>query len=404
VSAGNATSYTATVTPNGGFTGNVTMSVSGLPTGATGTFTPNPVDITSGAQNSTLNVTTSATTPAGTYTLTITGTSGTLTSSANVSLVVTIPVTLTPASASFGSVAVGTPSTVHNFTLNNVSGSSITISGVSFTGTNAADFSQTNTCGSILATGKTCTISVTFTPSIAGAESATLSVSDSASNSPQTASLSGTGIADATLTPASIAFGSVPQDTPSAVKNFTLKNNEPVALTVSIGFTGTNATDFTETDTCAGSVAAKSACTISVTFTPSIIGAESASLAVSTSANAPYNNLNSSLVGTGEAQATATPASLTFSAQKVGTSSGAKNVTLKNNLSSSLPFTVSFTGADPGDFSATNSCSGTVAAKSTCTVSVTFKPTATGTRTATLDVTDSANNSPQTVSLTGTGK
>ena len=88
----------------------------------------------------------------------------------------------------------------------------------------------------------------------------------------------------------------------------------------------------------------------------------------------------------------------------MGTTSPPKNVMLTNNLSTALPIGITFTGADPGDFAQTNTCSGSVAAKSICTISVTFTPTATGTRTATLTVTDSANNSPQTVALTGTGK
>jgi hypothetical protein len=81
-------------------------------------------------------------------------------------------------------------------------------------------------------------------------------------------------------------------------------------------------------------------------------------------------------------------------------------VTLTNNLSTALTIgIITFTGADPGDFAApTNTCDSSLAAKSTCTISVTFTPGATGTRTATMSVNDSANNSPETVALTGTGK
>jgi hypothetical protein len=101
VVAGNSTSYTATVTPSGGYTGTVTLSVSGLPSGASGTFTPGSVT-TSGS--STLAITTTTAVAAGTYPLTITGTDGTLTHTASVSLVVTAPIvgdfsiTATPAS------------------------------------------------------------------------------------------------------------------------------------------------------------------------------------------------------------------------------------------------------------------------------------------------------------------
>jgi hypothetical protein len=85
VTAGAGTSYTATSTATGGFTGTVSFSVSGLPAGAAASFTPASV---AGSGSSTLAVTTSTTTPAGTYTLTITGTSGTLVHSTTVNLVV----------------------------------------------------------------------------------------------------------------------------------------------------------------------------------------------------------------------------------------------------------------------------------------------------------------------------
>jgi hypothetical protein len=89
---GNGTSYTATVTPLNGYNGTVTFSVSGLPPGASSTFSLNPVTVTSpNSSSSTLTVTTAASTPTGTYTLTIAGTDGTLTHTTTVTLVVNVP-------------------------------------------------------------------------------------------------------------------------------------------------------------------------------------------------------------------------------------------------------------------------------------------------------------------------
>ncbi len=85
VNAGAGTSYTTSLTALNGFTGSVNLSVSGLPSGATGSFNPTSV---AGSGSSTLSVSTSSTTPAGTYTLTITGTSGSLMHSATTTLVV----------------------------------------------------------------------------------------------------------------------------------------------------------------------------------------------------------------------------------------------------------------------------------------------------------------------------
>lgn len=80
---GASTSYTVTITASGGFTGAVTLSVSGLPAGASGAFSPNPA-----TSASTLSVGTALTTPVGSYVLTITGTSGGLTRTTSVTLVV----------------------------------------------------------------------------------------------------------------------------------------------------------------------------------------------------------------------------------------------------------------------------------------------------------------------------
>ncbi|NUR75368.1 MAG: hypothetical protein HOQ28_03650 [Thermoleophilia bacterium] len=86
VTQGASTTYTVSVTPAAGFTGSVTLDAAGLPAGAAASFSPNPT-----ADTSTMTVTTSATTPAGSYPVTITGTSGTLTHTTSVQLVVQAP-------------------------------------------------------------------------------------------------------------------------------------------------------------------------------------------------------------------------------------------------------------------------------------------------------------------------
>jgi len=85
---GNSTTYTVNVVPSGGFTGNVTFSLSGLPQGANASFNPSSVT-TSGS--STLTISTLASTAPGSYTLTITATGGTLVHTAKVTLVVSVP-------------------------------------------------------------------------------------------------------------------------------------------------------------------------------------------------------------------------------------------------------------------------------------------------------------------------
>ena len=110
--------------------------------------------------------------------------------------------TLTPTTLNFGSVQTGTNSTAQNATLTNTGNAPLAIAGISLSGTNSAAFASTNTCGSTLAAGASCTISVTFDPSSTGTDAATLSVSDNALGSPQTSSLAGV----ATAPPAAADF------------------------------------------------------------------------------------------------------------------------------------------------------------------------------------------------------
>ena len=97
-----------------------------------------------------------------------------------------------PASLSFGDVATGV-SAAKTITLTNIGTTALSITAIAITGTNAADFAQTHTCGASLAAGAKCTFSITFTPSVIGTRSASLSVTDSAAGSPQLIPLKGVG-------------------------------------------------------------------------------------------------------------------------------------------------------------------------------------------------------------------
>ncbi|PYT88051.1 MAG: hypothetical protein DMG36_24560, partial [Acidobacteria bacterium] len=117
VTAGGARSYSVAISPTGGFSGQVTLSVSGLPSGANGSFSPNPA-----SSSATLSVTTSTSTLAGTYTLTISGVSGGLTHSTTVALVVNGPPDfLLSASPSSQTVTQG-GTTTYNVTITAIGG------------------------------------------------------------------------------------------------------------------------------------------------------------------------------------------------------------------------------------------------------------------------------------------
>jgi hypothetical protein len=293
ISQGNQGTSTITVVPSNGFSGSVTLSASGLPSGVTAGFVPNPTTSTS-----TLTLTASATAATGTSTVTITGTSGSLSPTTTIALTVTANgpvVTLTPTSLVFGNTVVGTTATGKTVKLTNTGSATLNISSIAVSG-DFAPVTSTKPCGSTLAAGANCLIKVTFTPTQLGARAGNITITDNASNSPQTVPLSGTGIAPATLTPSSATFAARTVGTTSLPKTFTLKNNQSVALSsIVISTTG----DFSvSTTTCGASLAAKTHCTISVVFTPTAVGTRTGKLNVADDAsNSPQT---SSLTGTGK--------------------------------------------------------------------------------------------------------
>jgi hypothetical protein len=161
--------------------------------------------------------------------------------------------------------------------------------------TASGDFAQTNTCADSVAASASCTISVTFTPTAGGARTGALTVTDNAPGSPQTVTLSGTGLAPAVnLSATTLTFAAQTVSTQSAPQTITLTNTGNGALTP---LTITASGDFTQTNTCAGSVAASASCTISVTFKPTAGGARSGALTLTD--NASNSSQTIQLSGTG---------------------------------------------------------------------------------------------------------
>jgi hypothetical protein len=101
------------------------------------------------------------------------------------------PVTLSPSSQSFGSQNIGTTSSGRTIQVTNVQPVALSITSIQATG----DFSETNNCPATLASGMGCPVTVKFSPTAAGTRSGQLQINDNAVGSPQTAALTGSGIA-----------------------------------------------------------------------------------------------------------------------------------------------------------------------------------------------------------------
>jgi len=309
---------------------------------------------------------------------------------------------VSPTGLSFGNENVGSTSQAQTVTLNNLGNASMSISGVVI----GPDYTQTNNCGSTVAAGGSCSFTVSFAPTAPGSLNEFLQITDNANGSPQSVTLAGTGTQPAiSLSPNSLTFGNQAVGTSRSGQSVTLTNTGTATLTLnSVGIGGANAGDFSQTNTCGGSVAAGSNCTITVTFAPTATGTRSANLSIAD--NAPSTPQTVSFSGTGIALQLS-PTSLSFGPIKVGKSSAVKTITLTNLGSTTVSITrIGITGTNAGDFKQTNTCSSSIGAGQSCAISIAFTPLATGARTAILGVMDSDGGSPQSpqiVTLSGTG-
>ena len=306
------------------------------------------------------------------------------------------PVLLSSASLNFGNQQVDVKSSALVETLTNNQTVALNITGVSAGG----DFNQTNTCQTAIAPGGTCTIDVYFTPSVTGTRTGTLTITDDASNSPQTVALTGIGASSAiSISPTTLSFGTQVVNTSSAGQKVTVTNNGFVNLTVnSVLASG----GFSESDSCTGvTLTPGQACTITASFAPVMAATMTGTITINdTSTGTPHLV---SMTGTG-AFAVTMSANIAFPATNVGSSSSPQTMTLTNNQSQTL----SFTFVTSGDFSAVGNgsspCNGTLAAKSKCTFGVTFTPGYSGQIKGALTITHNAAGSPTSGGLSGTGQ
>ena len=137
--------------------------------------------------------------------------------------------TLSTTSLTFGGQAVGTTSSAQTVTLTNTGTVNLDINSIASSG----DFAETNSCPASLGANSSCTISVTFTPTVAGTRTGAVTITDNASNSPQTIALTGTGLAPAvSLSATNLTFSNQQVGTVSAAQNVTLTNTGNATLTI----------------------------------------------------------------------------------------------------------------------------------------------------------------------------
>jgi hypothetical protein len=215
----------------------------------------------------------------------------------------------------------------------------------------------------------------------------------------------------ASVSPSSINFGTVYLGT-ITTKNVTVTNQGDAPMTITDPLlsivSGGNSKEFVALNLCPRSLAAGKSCTIYVIFVAGpYYTPQTAVLKVMD--NAPGSPQTVTLTATViNPQAHLSATSLSFGTQKVKTSSKPpKAVTLTNTGATALTITsIAIAGANPGDFAEVGNCppsTASLAANASCTINVTFTPTTKGSRSASVVITDNAQNSPQSISLSGTG-
>ena len=223
-------------------------------------------------------------------------------------------IAVSPATLAFGSVLAGDTSVAQTVTISNTGTADLSIASIIITGTNSTEFALATggTCGTtfpkVLAASTNCTQNVTFVPATVGAKAATLTIASNDLDTP-TASvpLTGTGISpDIAVAPVAIDFDPEIVGDASPASEVTISNIGTAPLVVnSIVVSGANAAMFARatggTTPCASltpTIAAGANCTVNVTFTPTSVGAKTASLDIaSNDGDTPTANVP--LTGTG---------------------------------------------------------------------------------------------------------
>ncbi len=302
------------------------------------------------------------------------------------SLAVAVPISLT-----FSSQIVTVPSTPQTVNLRNMGSGALAISSIVAAGDYAQ---QSTTCGSSLAGGAECPISVMFTPTTSGARPGTLTI-----NGTTVVNLTGTGSNGAymNLTPATLTFSSQAVGSAAPSQNVTVSNVGNQALTLN-GFSMSG--DYAQTSNCPASLASNTNCVVAISFLPTQEGLRTGSMFVIS--NTSSANTSVSLTGTGVAGTAALTlgaSGLVFNNQSVTTSSAAQTLSVTNT--GNVPVAI-FSALASGDYAATG-CIQTLNPGGACSVRVTFTPTAAGIRTGTVTIMDSTSASPHSFTLTGTG-
>jgi hypothetical protein len=310
---------------------------------------------------------------------------------------------ISPATLTFPNTIVGGTSKVETVTLSNPNSSKSSVSIEDIAYSTPPSFFFTSNCG-LLAPGDSCRISAAFTPHSAGKDTETLTITDNAQHSPQTVTLSGTGLPSTIqVSPTKLTFPNTVVGELSNSETVTLTNPAPgSAVSIeNVSVSNSSSFSFTYYD-CPTTLQPGDSCGIYVFFSPAAATKQTGTLTITD--NAQNSPQTVSLSGHGvPPRLQISPAKLTFPNTQVGALSNYETVTL---TASGGPVSIeSISTSNPSLFPYTYyDCPAVLTVlDDSCGIYVFFSPTAAKKQTGTLTITDNAQHSPQTVLLSGVG-
>ena len=297
-----------------------------------------------------------------------------------------------PTSLNFGSQAIATASPAQTVTLTNNGAIALAVTSV----TADAPFIEIDNCArGALNENQSCTIQVFFAPNQLGPAPGNLSISANIPGGKITIGLAGTGTpaAPVTLSPAYLDFGQIAISKTSASLPVTVQNTtgSNLALTSVVATPPFSVA----ANPCGPTLAANSACALSVVFAPTEAGTVNGRLSLTDDAGTQTTYLSGS--GAADATDSLSKMSLAFASTPLGQQSSPQVVSLSNT--GDLPLNGITTSVSAG-FRSTDTCSGSLGPHAICSLSVTFAPSAAGAISGTLTVTDAIRS--QNIVLSGT--
>jgi len=204
-----------------------------------------------------------------------------------------LSLTFSASSLNFGLIQIGSSSAPQSVTVTNVGSHAVSFTSIASSG----NYTQSNTCGTSLTAGTSCTITITFTPTAQGTRTGAVTLKDNCPGSAsQTIALTGTGETLALgFNPASLNSGSVLVGS-SSTMSVTLTNDSVSSVNVSgISISPSNST-YTQTNNCPSTLGVQQTCTITIVFTPPDVFTYNATVSVT---NSGGNPATLALTGTG---------------------------------------------------------------------------------------------------------